>query len=232
VAGGESRGAGIEVPSVREKLTGVNVSGLYFMAADVGTASEGKQWQGRREESKGGSGGSGGSGLRRRWRAAALNRNRNRTGTGTNGNRVYATLTVLQTPVYAVQTRRSRLGTRRAAQWSRQWREVSGVTAGRGAACLCSRGRDGGVAVTVARREKNQCSAVQCGAGRQQTWTADMDSRQQTRLLSSLSSLLVGGARQGYRHEPRAWPPANWGSRAESGTAPDSPPLPATDCPP
>jgi hypothetical protein len=73
VAGGESRGAGIEVPSVREKLTGVNVSGLYFMAADVGTTSERKQWQGRRKESKGGGGG---SGLRRWLRAEALNRNR------------------------------------------------------------------------------------------------------------------------------------------------------------
>jgi hypothetical protein len=153
-------------------------------------------------------------------------------GTGTNGNRVYATLTVLQTPVYAVQTRRSRLGTRRAAR--RRSGAVNGASVSRQDVVqrLCSRGGNGGVAGAVARREKNQCSAVQCGAGRQQTWTADMDSRQQTRLLSSLSSLLVGGARQGYRHEPRAWPPANWGSRAESGTAPDSPPLPATDCPP
>jgi hypothetical protein len=120
---------------VREKLTGVNVSGLYFMAADVGTTSEGKQWQGRRKESKGGSG-SGGGGLRRRRRAAALNqsrrsRNRNEREQG------------LRDPDSAPDARirgadaAFTVGHQTggaAAQWSRQWREC--VTAGRGAASL------------------------------------------------------------------------------------------------
>jgi hypothetical protein len=86
--------------------------------------------------------------------------------------------------------------------------------------------------VAVAPREKNQCSAVQADMDMDMDMDMDADSRQV--LFSLLSSLLVDGARQGYRHEPRAWPPANWRSRslgAESGTAPDLPPLPATDCP-
>lgn len=33
VSGGESGGAGIEVPSVREKLMGVSVNGLYLPTA-------------------------------------------------------------------------------------------------------------------------------------------------------------------------------------------------------
>jgi hypothetical protein len=108
VAGGESRGAGIEVPSVREKLTGVNVSGLYFMAADVGTTSE--ESNGRAVEKRARAAAGSGDGGERRSTGTE------EAGTGTNGNRVYATLTVLQTPVYAVQMRRSRLGTRRAAR--------------------------------------------------------------------------------------------------------------------
>jgi hypothetical protein len=35
LSGGESGGAGIEVPSVREKLMGVSVSGLYLLPAMV-----------------------------------------------------------------------------------------------------------------------------------------------------------------------------------------------------
>jgi hypothetical protein len=115
VAGGESRGAGIEVPSVREKLTGVNVSGLYFMAADVGTTSEesnGRAGEKRARAAAAAAAAAAGSGDGGERRSTGTEE----AGTGTNGNRVYATLTVLQTPVYAVQMRRSRLGTRRAAR--------------------------------------------------------------------------------------------------------------------
>ena len=41
VSGGESGGAGIEVPSVREKLMGVSVSGWYLSAAMVFGCSDG-----------------------------------------------------------------------------------------------------------------------------------------------------------------------------------------------
>jgi hypothetical protein len=40
VSGGESGGAGIDVPSVREKLMGVSVNGLYLLPAILNVVVE------------------------------------------------------------------------------------------------------------------------------------------------------------------------------------------------
>ena len=53
VSGGESGGAGIEVPSVREKLMGVSVNGLYLGAVMAGSVQMVLQWCGRSANEKG-----------------------------------------------------------------------------------------------------------------------------------------------------------------------------------